>query len=78
MQRYRIIMDSMTAAEMDDPSVIGSSRIQRIARGAGASPEEVRALLRYYKMKNSPLNGVRGGQGRFNMQRMLKKFGGGT
>ncbi|HOS81613.1 MAG TPA: signal recognition particle protein Srp54 [Methanolinea sp.] len=78
MQRYRIIMDSMTAAEMDDPSVIGSSRIQRIARGAGASPEEVRELLRYYKMMKRALKGVRGGQGRFNMQRMLKKFGGGT
>ncbi len=78
MQRYRIIMDSMTAAEMDDPSVIGSSRIQRIARGAGASPEEVRELLRYYKMMKRALKGVRGGHGRFNMQRMLKKFGGGT
>jgi len=78
MQRYRIIMDSMTAAEMDDPSVLGSSRIQRIARGAGASPEEVRELLHYYKTMKRALKGVRGGQGRFAMQRMMKKFGGGT
>ncbi len=76
MQRYRIIMDSMTAAELDDPSLLGSSRIQRIARGAGASPEEVRELLRYYKMMKRALKGVRGAQGRFSMQRMLKKFGG--
>jgi len=78
MQRYRVIMDSMTAAEMDDPSVLGSSRIQRIARGAGASPEEVRELLHYYKTMKRALKGVRGGQGRFAMQRMMKKFGGGT
>lgn len=77
MQRYRIIMDSMTDPELDDPSVMGSSRIHRIALGAGASPEEVRELLRYYKMMKKALKGVRGGQGKLNMQRMMKKFGGG-
>ena len=39
MVRYRIIMDSMTPGELDDPSLISSSRLQRIARGAGASPD---------------------------------------
>jgi len=37
MVRYRIIMDSMTPFELDDPSLINSSRMQRIARGAGAT-----------------------------------------
>ena len=77
MQRYRVIMDSMTDAELDDPSLMGSSRIHRIATGAGAGPDEVRELLRYYKMMKKALKGVRGGQGKFNMQRMMKKFGGG-
>ena len=76
MTRYRIIMDSMTAEELDDPSVLGSSRIQRIASGAGATPEEVRELIRYYKMMKRALKGARGGQGKFNMQRMMKRFGG--
>ena len=76
MARYRIIMDSMTAEELDDPSVLGSSRIQRIAFGAGATPEEVRELIRYYKMMKRALKGARGGQGKFNMQRMMKRFGG--
>jgi signal recognition particle subunit SRP54 len=76
MTRYRIIMDSMTAEELDDPSVLGSSRIQRIAFGAGATPEEVRELIRYYKMMKRALKGARGGQGKFNMQRMMKRFGG--
>ncbi len=39
--------------------------------------EEVRELLRYYKMMKKALKGVRGGQGKLNMQRMMKKFGGG-
>jgi signal recognition particle subunit SRP54 len=76
MARYRIIMDSMTAEELDDPSVLGSSRIQRIAFGAGSTPEEVRELIRYYKMMKRALKGARGGQGKFNMQRMMKRFGG--
>jgi signal recognition particle subunit SRP54 len=69
-------MDSMTAQELDDPSLISSSRIQRVAMGAGATPDEVRELLKYYKMMKRALKGVRGGSGKFNMQRLMKKFGG--
>jgi signal recognition particle subunit SRP54 len=77
MVRYRIIMDSMTGAELDEPSLITSSRLQRIARGAGASPEEVRELLKYYKMMQRTLKGLRGtGGGKFNMQRLMKRFSG--
>ncbi|MEI6293256.1 MAG: signal recognition particle protein Srp54 [Methanomicrobiales archaeon] len=76
MNRYRIIMDSMTGAELDDPTLISSSRIQRVALGAGAAPEEVRELLKYYKMMKRALKGVRGGGGKFDMQRMMKRFNG--
>ena len=77
MVRYRIIMDSMTGAELDEPSLITSSRLQRIARGAGASPEEVRELLKYYKMMQRTLKGLRGASGgKFNMQRLMKRFSG--
>ncbi len=76
MNRYRIIMDSMTGAELDDPTLISSSRIQRVALGAGATPEEVRELIKYYKMMKRALKGVRGGGGKFDMQRMMKRFNG--
>ncbi len=76
MNRYRIIMDSMTGAELDDPTLISSSRIQRVAHGAGASPEEVRELIKYYKTMKRALKGVRGGGGKFDMQRMMKRFSG--
>jgi len=76
MSRYRYIMDSMTGTELDDPSVLSSSRIQRIATGSGASPEEVRELIKYYKNMKRALKGVRGAGGKFNMQRMMKRFGG--
>jgi len=79
MVRYRIIMDSMTSTELDDPTIISSSRMQRIAHGAGASPEEVRELLKYYKTMQRTLKGLRGmggSGGKFNLQRMMKKFSG--
>ncbi len=76
MVRYRIIMDSMTNAELDDPSLINSSRMQRIAHGAGATPDEVRELLKYYKLMQRTIKGLRGAGGKFNMQRLMKRFSG--
>jgi signal recognition particle subunit SRP54 len=73
MSRYKVIMDSMTGSELDDPSLIGGARIQRIARGAGATPEEVKELLKYYKMMQNAIKGMRGSK--FNMQRLMKRFG---
>jgi len=75
MQRYRVIMDSMTDAELDDPSVLGTSRIHRIAYGSGSSVDQVRELIKYYKMMQKALKGFKGG-GRFSMNRMMKQFGG--
>jgi len=76
MVRYRIIMDSMTSAELDEPSLINSSRMQRIAHGAGAAPDEVRELLKYYKLMQRTIKGLRGVGGKFNMQRLMKRFSG--
>ena len=71
--RYRIIMDSMTEDEMLNPRLIGSSRIKRISRGSGNSPENVRELLKYHKMMQNAMKGMRGGK--FNMQKIMKKMG---
>jgi len=71
--RYRIIMDSMTEEEMLNPRIIGSSRIKRISRGSGNNPEDVRELLKYHKMMQNAMKGMRGGK--FNMQKMMKKMG---
>jgi signal recognition particle subunit SRP54 len=76
MIRYRIIMDSMTPKELDDPGLINSSRMQRVAHGAGATPDEVRELLKYFKMMQRTLKNLRGGGGKFNMQRLMKRFSG--
>jgi signal recognition particle subunit SRP54 len=76
MDLFKVIMDSMTSQELDNPTVISGSRVHRIALGSGTSPEEVRELIKYYKTMQRMMKGMRGGAGKFNMQRMMKKFGG--
>ncbi len=73
MKKYKYIMDSMNDRELEDPKHINSSRIARIARGSGTKYEEVRELLKYHKMMQKTIKGMKGGK--FNIQKMMKKFG---
>lgn len=50
LQKFRVIMDSMTRKELENPNIIKSSRVKRIARGAGVEPKDVKELLRHYNM----------------------------
>ena len=45
LERYRVIMDSMTQKEKDEPILLKSSRIRRIARGSGVDQKDVKELL---------------------------------
>ena len=71
---YKIIMDSMTEAEKEDPKLIGGSRITRIARGAGRSPEDVRELLKYHKTMQKAMKGMKGGPGKQNLKKIMKQM----
>jgi signal recognition particle subunit SRP54 len=75
LKGYKVIMDSMTEAEKEDPKLIGSSRISRIALGAGKPPEHVRELLKYHKMMQKAMKGMKGGSGKQSMQKMMKQMG---
>ena len=57
LQRFRVIMDSMTNEEMENPDIIKASRIKRIARGAGVENRDVKELLRYYNMTKRMMKG---------------------
>jgi signal recognition particle subunit SRP54 len=57
LKKFRIIMDSMTEEEMDNPRIIKSSRVRRIALGAGCEPRDVKALLKYYNMTRKAIKG---------------------
>lgn len=59
LKRFEVIMNSMTRSELDNPKIIKSSRIKRIASGSGTSVRDVRDLLKQHEQ----------------MKRMMKQFG---
>lgn len=75
---YSIIIDSMTDEEMADPSVIGKSRRERIANGAGTSRSDVKDLVKHYRQTKNMVNKFDKGdmqRGGGNMQKMLQNLG---
>jgi len=75
MGEFDVVMDSMTEEELENPRVIGASRIERIARGSGTEEETVRELLEQHRAMQRTLDQIQGmGQG--DMKRMMNKFGG--
>ena len=58
LEKWRVIIQSMRPEEKDNPKLLSSSRVRRVARGSGTSEREVKDLLKQYVM----------------MRRMLKMF----
>jgi hypothetical protein len=74
LDRFKVIMDSMTKQEKDEPSLIKGKRIERIARGAGVSAGDVRELLKQYNNSKKMMGSV--GKDRKMRKRMQKQMGG--
>jgi signal recognition particle subunit SRP54 len=70
--KFKVIMDSMTEEEMEDPRIIKSTRILRIARGSGVDPKDVRELLRQYNISKKAVKGFLGN--RKLRRQLLKQF----
>ncbi|MEC7756746.1 MAG: signal recognition particle receptor subunit alpha [Candidatus Thermoplasmatota archaeon] len=72
LDKYRIVMDSMTQEEKDDPLLLKSSRIRRIARGSGCEEKEVKELLNQWNKSKKMMRGFRGDRKmRRQMQSMM-------
>ncbi len=50
IDKWSAIIQSMTAEEKKDPSILNSSRIRRIARGSGVMERDVKTLIKQYKL----------------------------
>jgi len=50
LKKWRFIIQSMTKDEREDPRILQSSRIRRIARGSGCSEKEVKELVKQHQM----------------------------
>ena len=70
LRRFRVIMDSMTPGEMSDPKLVKSTRVSRIAQGAGVSPRDVKDLLKHYEMSHKAIKGFAGNR---KMRKQLLK-----
>jgi len=71
VSRVDAIIQSMTRAERDEPSLINGSRRLRIAKGSGTTTTDVNHLLRQFKemQKMMRTTGVMGGAGRTSSRR---------
>jgi len=58
LDKWAVIIQSMTPKEKENPKILNSSRAKRIARGSGTTEKEVKDLLKQYIM----------------MRKMLKQF----
>jgi signal recognition particle subunit SRP54 len=80
--KWKHILKSMTKEERENPEIIKeeTSRIKRIAKGAGVNGSDIRALLKQYDMLSSMVKDSSGmdmseGMNQKQMQKMMKKFG---
>ena len=73
LRKFKVIMDSMTDEEMNNPNIIRASRIKRIARGAGVENKNVKELLKYYNMMRRTMKGLSGNRKmRKNLMKQLQ------
>ncbi len=62
LKRFKVIMQSMTKEELENPKILNASRIRRIARGSGTSEADVRELLRQYELMQKVLKTIAKGR----------------
>ena len=72
LKKFRSLMDSMTEKEMEEPHLIKSSRMNRIARGAGLEPRDVKELLKYYNTSKKMMKGLSNKKAQRRLMQQLK------
>jgi signal recognition particle subunit SRP54 len=76
LRLYRIILDSMTYNELENPDVLNAKRIKRIAAGSGQGEKNVRQLLKEYNAMKKNMKAMKKNR---NFKKMLKsQFKGGN
>ncbi len=59
LERWRVIIQSMTPKERENPKILSSSRVRRVARGSGTSEKEVKELVQQYSMMRRMMKQLR-------------------
>ena len=77
-KRFETIINSMTPAEREDATLLrkSRSRLERVAKGAGAKPEDVRELLTQFEKVEGMFSQFKHNRGfRKRMEKMMKGMG---
>ncbi|RBQ24030.1 Signal recognition particle 54 kDa protein [Candidatus Methanobinarius endosymbioticus] len=75
INKYKIIMSSMSEYEKENPKAIKQSRALRISKGAGVKNEDVKELLKYYNNTKKALKCIgKRGMGGGAMGRLMGQF----
>lgn len=59
LEKWRVIIQSMTSEERENPQIINASRIRRIARGSGTNEKDVKDLLKQYMLMRKMMKTLR-------------------
>jgi signal recognition particle subunit SRP54 len=59
LEKWRVMIQSMTPEEKENPKIFNASRMKRVARGSGTSEKEVKELLKQYMMMRKMLKTMR-------------------
>ncbi|MBN2454407.1 signal recognition particle protein [Candidatus Woesearchaeota archaeon] len=72
LAKWKIAMQSMTKKELEDPEIISSTRIERIAKGSGVAASDIRELIKQYRQSKKLMKHLKNPD---QMQRMMKRMG---
>jgi len=59
LEKWRVMIQSMTVAEKENPKIFNATRMKRVARGSGTSEKEVKELLKQYAVMRRMLKTMR-------------------
>jgi signal recognition particle subunit SRP54 len=59
LEKWKVIIQSMTPEERDNPKIFNASRIKRVSKGSGSNEKEVKELLKQYSMMRRMLKMLR-------------------
>ncbi|MEM3695328.1 MAG: signal recognition particle protein Srp54 [Candidatus Bathyarchaeia archaeon] len=59
LEKWRVMIQSMTKEEKENPKIFNASRIRRVARGSGTSEKEVKELLKQYSLMRRMMKTLR-------------------
>jgi len=71
LSKWKFLFQSMTQGELENPDLLTTDRISRIAKGSGTKSSDVRELLKQYKQSKKVMKMMKGK----DPAKLMKKFG---